>query len=75
MEHRNREEKIVSRMQQKSKQEEELFYEEWRTHQCKNIITENRQLREVRYEKRREIDLSDAQKREEERVFQMQQQM
>ena len=47
-------------MQKKSKQEEELFYEEWRTHQCKNIINENRKLREVRYEKRREIDLSES---------------
>jgi len=75
MEHSNRERQIVDRMQCKSKQEEELFYEEWRTHQCRNIIAENRQLREVRYEKRREIDLSDAQKREEEKVTQMQQQM
>lgn len=72
MEHKNREQQIVDRMQKKSKQEEELFYEEWRTHQCKSIITENRQLREVRYEKRREIDQSEAQKREEEKLIQMQ---
>jgi hypothetical protein len=56
-------------MQKKSKQEDELFYEEWRTHQCMNIINENRKLREVRYEKRREIDVNDAQRREEEKLM------
>ena len=69
MEHKNREDQIIERMQKKSKQEDELFYEEWRTHQCKNIISENRKLREVRYEKRREIDQGDAQRREEEKLI------
>ena len=51
MEHKRREDQIVNRIQRQSKQEEELAYEEWRTNQCKNIISENRKLREARYEK------------------------
>lgn len=47
-------------MKWQSKQEEELVYEKWRTEQCKNVIIDNRKLREARYEKRREIDTQTA---------------
>jgi hypothetical protein len=33
-------------MRRQSKQEKELDYEAWRSTQCKNIIVENRKLRE-----------------------------
>jgi hypothetical protein len=54
-----------------AKQEEELDYEKWRTEQCKNIITDNRKLRDARYEKRREIDVQTAAWREEEKLKEM----
>lgn len=44
-------------MKRQSRQEKELDYEAWRTTQCKNIIIENRKLRETQYEKRREYDI------------------
>lgn len=56
MDQKRREAQIVERMKRQAKQEVELGYEEWRTRQCSNIITENRKLREARYEKRRELD-------------------
>ena len=37
---------IVGRMQRQSHQEQELNYEEWRTKWCKDVITQNRELRE-----------------------------
>jgi len=43
-------------MKRQSKQEEELSYEVWRTQQCKNVIGENRKLRDARYERRKELD-------------------
>lgn len=49
-----------------SAQEQELVYEVWRTEQCKNVIMENRKLRDARYEKRRELDAQNALAREEE---------
>ena len=62
-------------MKRQAKQEEELDYEKWRTEQCKNIIVDNRKLREARYEKRREIDTQTAQWREEELLRAMKDQM
>jgi len=47
---------VLDLMKRQSNQEKELDYESWRTTQCKNIITENRKLRENQYEKRRELD-------------------
>jgi len=43
-------------MRRQSKQEKELDYEAWRSTQCKNIIVENRKLRENQYETRRRYD-------------------
>lgn len=66
MENQTREEQYVERLKRLSKQEEELNYEIWRTHQCKNVIIENRKLREARYYKRKELDTNNAYAREEE---------
>ena len=62
-------------MKRQAKQEEELNYEQWRTNQCKNVITENRKLRETRYEKRRELDQQTSIWKEEEMLRQQQEQM
>jgi hypothetical protein len=62
-------------MKWQAKQEEELVYEKWRTEQCKNVIIDNRKLREARYDKRREIDTQTAQWREEEMVHSLKDQM
>ena len=66
METSRRQAEVLERMKWQAKQEEELVYEKWRTEQCKNVIVDNRKLREARYEKRREIDTQTAQWREEE---------
>lgn len=66
MENQTREEQYVERLKRQSKQEEELAYEIWRTQQCKNVVIENRKLREARYFKRKELDTNNAYAREEE---------
>lgn len=66
MDQKRKEAQIIERMKRLSKQEEELQYESWRTNQCKNVILEDRKLREARYDKRRELDQQTAIWREEE---------
>ena len=68
MENQRREELIIQRMKRQSQQEEELSYEVWRTQQCKSIVIENRQLREKRYERWKELDAQNALAREEEMI-------
>lgn len=51
------------------------MYEKWRTEQCKQVIVDNRKLREARYDKRREIDTQTAEWREEELLKQLKGQM
>jgi len=51
---------MVELIKRKSNQEKELDYEVWRTNQCKNLITENRKLRERQYEKRRDLDVQNG---------------
>jgi len=58
-------------MKRQAKQEVELEYENYRTNQCKNVIEENRKLREERYEKRRQLDVETSNWREEEMVHYM----
>jgi hypothetical protein len=60
MEDKRREDQVLERMKWMAKQEEELVYEKWRTEQCKNVIIDNRKLREARYDKRKEIDTQTA---------------
>jgi len=55
-----RETRMVELIKRKSNQEKELDYEVWRTNQCKNLITENRKLRERQYEKRRDLDVQNG---------------
>ena len=37
-----------------------MDYEVWRTNQCKNLIVENRKLREKQYERRRDLDVQNG---------------
>lgn len=60
IEKQRRESEVLERMKRQSKQEEELSYEAWRTQQCKTIISENRKLREARYDKRTDLDIQNA---------------
>ncbi len=56
MEQQKRKDQVLERLKWQAKQEEELVYEKWRTEQCKQVIIDNRKLREARYDKRKEID-------------------
>ena len=47
---------LAERMERKSRQEEQLNYEIWRTQNTKTIIVENRKMREEKFQKRRELD-------------------
>ena len=60
MEKNRREQEVLGRMKRLAKQEEELSYEGWRTNQCRNIIVDNRKLREAKYDKRQELDTQNA---------------
>ena len=40
---------VLEMMKRQSRQEKELDYEAWRTTNCKNVIEENRKLRERQY--------------------------
>lgn len=60
MDGQQRETRMVELIKRKSNQEKELDYEVWRTNQCKNLITENRKLRERQYEKRRDLDVQNG---------------
>ena len=59
-------------MKRQSKQERELDYEAWRTTQCKNVIIENRKLRETKYERRRLYDIELGIEKEEKLIAEMQ---
>ena len=54
IENRRREEQYISKLAKQSNQEKQLTYETYRVNQCKNIIRENRNLREEMYKKRQE---------------------
>ena len=66
LESERREFDIIEKMRREARQEQELAYEVWRTSTCSTVITENRKLREARYQKRRELDQEVANVREEE---------
>ena len=59
-------------MKRQSKQERELDYEAWRTTQCKNVIIENRKLREIQYERRRLYDIELGIEKEKKLIREMQ---
>ena len=54
IENKRREEQYIGKLAKQSNQEKQLTYETYRVNQCKNIIRENRNLREEMYKKRLE---------------------
>ena len=64
LEQKNREDMVVELMKRQAAQEKELEYEVWRTMQCKNVIIENRNLRENQYKRRKELDREIAEQKE-----------
>jgi len=60
LDQQQREARVLDLTQRKSNQEKELDYEVWRTNQCKNLIIENRKLREKQYERRRDLDIQNG---------------
>lgn len=67
-----RQQNVLEMMKRQSRQEKELEYEAWRTINCKNVIEENRKLRERQYEKRRELDIETSVLKEEKMIQEMQ---
>lgn len=67
-----REKHVTELMKRQARQERELDYEAWRTTQCKNIIVENRKLRETQYERRRVYDVEIGIEKEENLIVEMQ---
>lgn len=63
---RKREELLIEKLNQESRQEKELSYEIWRATQCKDIIKENRSLREEKYKQKREQCVLSSKFKEEE---------
>jgi len=54
IENKRREEQYIAKLAKQSNQEKQLTYETYRVNQCKNIIKDNRNLREDMYKKREE---------------------
>ena len=54
IENKRREEQYIGKLAKQSNQEKQLTYETYRVNQCKNVIIENRNLREDMYKKRDE---------------------
>ena len=62
---KKREEILIEKLQQQSKQENEIAYEVWRALQCKEVIIENRNLRNDEYKLKKETQTTVAQYKEE----------
>jgi len=61
---KKRENILLEKLEQQSKQENEIGYEVWRAMQCKDIIVENRKLRDEEYEKKKESQIALAEAKE-----------
>jgi hypothetical protein len=66
IENKRREFQYISKLDKKSNQEKQLYYEDYRIIQPKNIIGENRKLRSEMYDERKEMDKNFLEKNEEE---------
>jgi len=62
---KKRENILLEKLQQQSKQENEIAYEVWRAIQCKDVIIENRTLRNEEYRRKKEDQTFLAQAKEE----------
>ncbi|KAL4511584.1 hypothetical protein ABPG72_012429 [Tetrahymena utriculariae] len=63
---RKREELVLKKLEQQSRQEKEIEYEVWRAYQCKQIIIQDRFLRDEKYKQKNEVNVVNAKYKEEE---------
>eukprot|EP00742_Colponemidia_sp_Colp-10_P006325 GILJ01006779.1.p1 GENE.GILJ01006779.1~~GILJ01006779.1.p1 ORF type:complete len:1812 (+),score=440.28 GILJ01006779.1:171-5606(+) len=63
---KKKEDELLEKLLKESKEERQLAYESWRTAQYKQVIVENRKLREDLYEARRQKDLDESIQRDQE---------
>ncbi|CAD8194779.1 unnamed protein product [Paramecium octaurelia] len=61
-----REYTVLEKLKQQSKQEKEIMYEIWRAYQCREVICENRQLRDENYRNKQELNVINQKFKEEE---------
>ncbi|CAD8083642.1 unnamed protein product [Paramecium primaurelia] len=64
---------VVEKLQQQSRQEKEIMYEIWRSFQCKEVICENRILRDENYKNKKELNVINQKFKEEEMLRSLQQ--
>ena len=67
---KKKEDILMEKLQQQSKQENEIAYEVWRAEQCKEVIIENRKLRDERYSRKDQEQIHMAQSKEEHLIMQ-----
>ncbi len=63
---RQREQQILNKLNRRSRQEQELQYEEWRCLQSYDLIEKSRELREEKYKSRKELIQLNCKYKEEE---------
>ncbi|CAD8115667.1 unnamed protein product [Paramecium sonneborni] len=68
-----REYSVVEKLKQQSKQEKEIMYEIWRAFQCRQVICENRILRDENYKNKQELNVINQKFKEEEMLRALQQ--
>ncbi|CAD8205275.1 unnamed protein product [Paramecium octaurelia] len=64
---------VLEKLKQQSRQEKEIMYEIWRAFQCKEVICENRQLRDDNYRNKQELNVINQKFKEEEMLRSLQQ--
>ncbi|KAM3135115.1 hypothetical protein pb186bvf_012761 [Paramecium bursaria] len=57
---------VLDKLKQQSKQEKEIMYEIWRAYQCKEVIIQNRMLRDESYKNKQELNIINMKFKEEE---------
>jgi hypothetical protein len=66
IENKRREEHLIQKLHKQSNQEKQLVYESYRVEQNKNIMLQNRKLRDLMFEERYEMELNFIEKNEDE---------
>ncbi|CAD8202735.1 unnamed protein product [Paramecium octaurelia] len=63
---------VLEKLKQQSRQEQEIMYEIWRAFQCKEVIGENRKLRDENYRNKQELNVINQKFKEEEMLRSLQ---
>ena len=72
---KKKEQILIDKLAQQSKQENEIGYEVWRAQQGKHIIVENRKIRELKYQRKEDDQIAIAQSKEEHLLHQYKQEV